>query len=355
MTAVVFYFQVHQPFRLQRYTFFDIGEERDYFNDEENERIFSRVAERCYLPMNALLQELIEETDGRFRCAFSISGTALAQMKALVAGGRSTSSRRSRTPAASSSCARRLMHSMTFAGTTPSEFRDARSADAPGDASRTLFGQRPTTFRNTELVSRQRASRRAVEDLGFEVLLGEGADQLLDGRSPHHALSAARDCWSAAEASAALTTRSPTTSRSASATASGTSTRSTRTRSRSWLHKGMPKTMTSSSASSWTTRRSASTSGPETGILDFMRHVPAHVLEDERFGFATPAEIGRRADCVRSTSWTIPEPDLLGRRRARPERLARQPDAAHGGPRGALYGLAPGRSGNWPRRAIQSS
>ena len=47
MTDVVFYFQVHQPFRLRRYTFFDIGKRDDYFDDAENARIVKRVAEKC--------------------------------------------------------------------------------------------------------------------------------------------------------------------------------------------------------------------------------------------------------------------------------------------------------------------
>ena len=59
-TSVVFYFQVHQPYRLQRYSYFDIGDKRNYFNDPENRRIMERVAERCYVPMNRLLLEAIE-------------------------------------------------------------------------------------------------------------------------------------------------------------------------------------------------------------------------------------------------------------------------------------------------------
>jgi alpha-amylase len=80
VTDLVFYFQVHQPFRLRRYTFFDIGRSDHYFDDVENARILRRVAEKCYLPMNALILRKIEETDGRFRCALSLSGTALEQI-----------------------------------------------------------------------------------------------------------------------------------------------------------------------------------------------------------------------------------------------------------------------------------
>ena len=74
MTALVFYFQVHQPWRLRRYTFFDIGKRHDYFDDAENERILKRVAEKCYLPMTALLEEQVNRHEGAFRCCFSITG-----------------------------------------------------------------------------------------------------------------------------------------------------------------------------------------------------------------------------------------------------------------------------------------
>ncbi|MHC5011933.1 MAG: alpha-amylase, partial [Planctomycetota bacterium] len=81
MTAVVFYFQGHQPYRLKPYKPADVGSGKTYFDDSENRRIVRRVAERCYLPMNAILLEQIERTDGRFRCSFSLSGTLLQQLR----------------------------------------------------------------------------------------------------------------------------------------------------------------------------------------------------------------------------------------------------------------------------------
>src|SRR5687768_12841587 len=81
MTAIVLYFHVHQPYRLRRYSFFDIGADDRWFDDAENERIVRRVAERCYVPMNALLSRLIERGNGAFRCSLSITGTALSQLE----------------------------------------------------------------------------------------------------------------------------------------------------------------------------------------------------------------------------------------------------------------------------------
>ena len=84
MTAVVFYFQVHQPYRLRSYAHAQVGTDHEYFDDPENKRIVERVAARCYLPMNKIIAEQIEATDGEFRCAFSLSGTVIQQLRDWV-------------------------------------------------------------------------------------------------------------------------------------------------------------------------------------------------------------------------------------------------------------------------------
>ena len=77
MASVVFYFQVHQPFRLRRYTIFDTA--TNYFDDKANEEICKKVATKCYLPANRLMLDLIRRYDGRFRVSYSLTGTILDQ------------------------------------------------------------------------------------------------------------------------------------------------------------------------------------------------------------------------------------------------------------------------------------
>jgi alpha-amylase len=180
MTSVVFYFQVHQPFRLRRYTFFDIGVNHDYFDNAENQRILLRVAEKCYLPMNALLLRLARQHEGRFRFAFSISGTALDEIEMwapeVLEGFQAL---------ADTGCVEFLTesshHSLAF-------LRDMSEFDqqvlAHAERIERLFGQRPLTFRNTELIASNAVARRA-EELGFTGILCEGADHLLGWRSSH--------------------------------------------------------------------------------------------------------------------------------------------------------------------------
>ena len=79
--AICIYFQAHQPNRLKPYSFFDIGHDPFYENDQLNREILSKVSEKCYLPANALFQELAVKHEGKFKIALSISGVLLEQLE----------------------------------------------------------------------------------------------------------------------------------------------------------------------------------------------------------------------------------------------------------------------------------
>ena len=79
--SICLYFQVHQPNRLRLYRFFDIGKDSHYYDDFSNRTILRRVSQRCYLPANALLLELINRYKGQFKVTFSISGSVLEQFE----------------------------------------------------------------------------------------------------------------------------------------------------------------------------------------------------------------------------------------------------------------------------------
>ncbi|MBU4202065.1 MAG: alpha-amylase, partial [Candidatus Altiarchaeota archaeon] len=81
MVAVCFYFQVHQPYRLRKYPVFDIGANSDYFNHEKNREIMLKVADKCYLPANRVILDLINEMGEEFRVSYSITGVALEQFR----------------------------------------------------------------------------------------------------------------------------------------------------------------------------------------------------------------------------------------------------------------------------------
>jgi len=180
MKDIVFYFQVHQPWRLRRYSFFDIGRSHYYFDDAENARILHRVAEKCYLPMNRVILRLVEKHGGAFRCAYSVSGTALAQMETWAPAVLESFRQLAQTGCVEFLC-ETSHHSLSFLS-DEDEFRaQVRAQSAKIEQ---LFGRKPTTFRNTELVVSNRVAQLAEEE-GFTAILGEGADHLMGWRSPH--------------------------------------------------------------------------------------------------------------------------------------------------------------------------
>jgi alpha-amylase len=180
MPDICLYFQLHQPRRLRRYSFFDIGASHDYEDEAENRRIFNRVADKCYLPAGSLLLSLIKKFRGDFRFSFSISGPALDQMEffrpdileifqQLAATGSVEFLNETNS------------HSLAFLF-SPEEFHE--QVEKHRRRIKNLFGQEGRTFRNTELLY-SNALALKMEDMGYRTILADGVDKLLAGRSPN--------------------------------------------------------------------------------------------------------------------------------------------------------------------------
>ena len=177
--SVCFYFQVHQPDRLRQFRFFDIGNDYHYLDDFANRTIVSRIADRCYLPANRMLLDMIGQHKGEFKVAFSISGTAIEQFRMYV-----PEVIDSFKALAATGCveflAETYSHSLASLSST-AEFK--KQVKQHAELVRSLFGVKPTTFRNTELIYSD-AIGAAVADLGFNVMLTEGAKHILGWKSP---------------------------------------------------------------------------------------------------------------------------------------------------------------------------
>lgn len=180
MPALCFYFQVHQPYRLRRYHVQEVGHNHQYLDEIKNRQVFRKVAEKCYLPTNRLLLEMIREHQGRFRIAYSISGTALDQM---VEYGQDVL--KSFQDLAATGCveflAETYYHSLA-ALTDPEEFY--AQVEKQKSAIKKYFGQEPKVFRNTELIYSDEIGE-LIAHLGFKAVCTEGADDILAWRSPH--------------------------------------------------------------------------------------------------------------------------------------------------------------------------
>ena len=176
MAAVCLYFQVHQPYRLRRYSVFDV--DAHYFDDATNAELCRRIARRCYLPANALMLELIRRGEGCVCVAYSISGVALEQFeryapeviptfRALADTGRVEF------------LGETYSHSLASLF-SPREF--AEQVELHRATIARLFGQRPSVFRNTELIYSD-AIGAAVGGLGFDGCLLEGERRTIGERS----------------------------------------------------------------------------------------------------------------------------------------------------------------------------
>ena len=181
MRTICFYFQIHQPFRLKRYRFFDIGNDHYYYDDFNNEEIIRRIAERSYLPANQALLEMIEESGKQFKVAFSISGVALEQLEMYV-----PEFIDSMRELAKTGCVEFLSetyaHSLASL-TDPEEF--VNQVKAHDDKIELLFGQRPKVFRNTELIYSDEIASM-VASMGFKGIITEGAKHILGWKSPNY-------------------------------------------------------------------------------------------------------------------------------------------------------------------------
>ena len=179
MPSVCFYFQVHQPLRLRHYTVFDSDEQ--YFDEQKNETICRKVANKCYLPTNRLILDMIRKFKGRFRVAYSLTGILLEQLERYSPEVISTFH-----ALAETGCVEFLgetyYHSLSFLYSRD-EFVEQIKKQI--EIIEHFFGLKPRVFRNTELIYNNDLAA-LIESMGiFDAIMTEGADHILGYRSPN--------------------------------------------------------------------------------------------------------------------------------------------------------------------------
>lgn len=179
--SICLYFQVHQPTRLRLYRFFDIGKDSHYYDDYNNRTILKRIASRCYLPMNALLLEEIRKNKGKFKVAFSISGSALEQFDRYAPEVLDSFRQLAGTGCVEFLC-ETFNHSLSSLG-HPQEF--THQVRKHKEAIEKYFGVTPKTFRNTEFIYSDSIGAQTFE-LGFKTILTEGARHIMGWKNPNY-------------------------------------------------------------------------------------------------------------------------------------------------------------------------
>lgn len=184
MKNVCFYFKIHQPYRLKRYRFFDIGNDHYYYDDFANDEIITRLAENSYIPMCDTIMQMIKESG--FKCAISVSGTAIEQLQLYMP-----------------ECIDKLKqladtgnveflsgtyaHSLASLEDTEEFFREVKMENEL--LFRTL-GVKPKIFANTELIYDDDIAMY-VNGMGYKGCLTVGAKHVLGWKSPNYVYSAA--------------------------------------------------------------------------------------------------------------------------------------------------------------------
>ena len=184
MPSVCFYFQVHQPYRLRRFSYFDSSRDLDYFDDEFNAQVFRKVAEQSYLRANKVLLDLVRRFSGRFRFAFSITGAAVEQMQAYSQETLASFQELTATGAVEL-LGETYHHTLASVYDEHEFYEQVRSHD---ELMQRVFGRAPKLFRNTELIYDDRIGE-LVHKLGYQGMLIEGPDDILNGLSPNHLYS----------------------------------------------------------------------------------------------------------------------------------------------------------------------
>ena len=179
MASICFYFQVHQPLRLRHYTVFDNNDQ--YFDDYKNAAICRKVANKCYLPANRLLLDIIRRFEGRFRIAYSLTGVLLEQLLSFSPEVLSTFDALAETGCVEF-LAETYYHSLSFLYSR-NEFVD--QVNKHTETIENLFGQKPRIFRNTELIYNNDLAALVGSMGNFDAILTEGASHILGSRSPN--------------------------------------------------------------------------------------------------------------------------------------------------------------------------
>lgn len=184
--GIVLYLHAHQPYRVRKYSVFDMACNHDYFDepdindDQNNEKIFKKVADKSYRPMTALLEKLLAEHP-EFKVSLSITGVFLEQAEKWAPDVISNFQRLVSTGRVEI-VAETYYHSLAFFYSLP-EFE--RQVEAHRQKIREVFGVETNVFRNTELSYNNDLAKWA-ENQGFKGILAEGWDPILEWRSPNY-------------------------------------------------------------------------------------------------------------------------------------------------------------------------
>jgi alpha-amylase len=294
--AICLYFQVHQPFRLKRYRFFDLGHDHYYYDDFSNESIMRKVAHKCYLPANEIIADQIGKHKGKFKVAFSITGLAINQFR-LYAPEVLESFRKLAETGMVEFLAETHSHSLA---SLKSKTEFERQVSSHKEMIKEFFGIEPTSFRNTEMIYSDMIGSW-VADMGFKSMLTEGAKHILGWKSPNFLYCNSlnprlkvllRNFVLSDDIAFRFSNRQwnewPLTTEKYA----------------TWLNKLAPKSELVNVFLDYETF--GEHNHKDTGIFDFLSHLPGAILRKTPFRFMTPGEVAEDLQPIAAIS--VPSP-----------------------------------------------
>ncbi len=306
MQHICLYFQVHQPYRLKRYRFFNIGQDAEYFDSYENSFHMRRIAEECYLKTNYILLQLIKKHKNKFKLAFSITGTALEQFEEYA-----PEVLKSFQALADTGQVEFLAETYNHSLVSLHSKEDFKAeVKKHMKAIKKYFGQKPKVFRNTELIY-DNLIGETIAEMGFQAMITEGAKHILSWKSPNVLYC------NVLRPELKLILKNYTLSDDIAFRFSN----------KSWSEYPL----TAEKFASWFADMQASeevvnlfmdyeTFGEhqkaDTGIFEFLQKFPEEILKQSPFQFATPSEIAKKHKPIASMnvpytiSWADEERDI---------------------------------------------
>jgi alpha-amylase len=309
LTDIVLVFEVHQPHRIRRGFFWEnrifkrIKKQElfDYYFDRAlNKEIFDRTCKKCYFPSNRILLDEIDrrkKEKKQVKISFSISGVFLEQCEMFNKDLLETFKQLAET-----GCVEFLTQTYyhSLASLYPEREEFVNEIEMHQQITRDLLGHTSNVFENTELLYNN-AIAKTVEKLGYKGIYTEGVERILRQNSPNY-LYSPKDCKKIK-----ILLRNYKL----------TDDIGFRFSARWWSE--WP--LTADKYSTWLASAPANcisifpdyeTFGehhwPETGIHDFLKHLPSEILKWWHLHMATPSEVAEKY----ATVGEIDVPELGG-------------------------------------------
>lgn len=186
MKTICLYFEIHQNIQLKRYRFFDIGTDHYYYDDYEDERLITDVANRSYMPALEALGEMLKEHPDFFKVAFSLSGVGMEQLEIHAPQVLEKLQELNQT-----GCVEFLAEPYSHGlASLANEESFAKEVKRQCQKMKEYFGKEPKVLRNSSLIYSNDIGAQAAQ-MGFKGMLTEGARHVLGWKSPHYVYNCA--------------------------------------------------------------------------------------------------------------------------------------------------------------------